>query len=425
MLSGLDRVARDGLPLPGRGRVAVLCNATTVSASWVPTVELLQSLPGVQVVRILSPQHGFVSDKQDNMCESDDCLHPRCGIPIVSLYGERREPGGAALADIDALIVDLQDVGTRVYTFLTTAVLSLRAAAARGLPTIVLDRPNPIGGAVEGPVLEKEFESFVGACAVPLRHGLTAGEFCRFAAATGAAASGTEAVQVVPLEGWHRAQYHDQTGQPWTMPSPNMPALETAIVYPGMVALEGTVLSEGRGTTRPFELWGAPWIEPERVLAVLAEAGYLRTPASSAQPTGSIAAGEVGSPLAGALLREVAFEPTFQKFAGELVRGFQMHVLARDAFRPVAAALTLLWAVRRAHPDEFAWREPPYEYEWKRLPIDLIFGTAEIRRAIERGDDPAAIVARWAPPIDLFLERAREHLLYGPLLPRAAESGES
>ncbi|MBD3236946.1 MAG: DUF1343 domain-containing protein, partial [Candidatus Eisenbacteria bacterium] len=290
MLTGLDRAARDGLRLPGRGRVAVLCNATTVSADWVPTIEQLRALPGVEVMRILSPQHGFSAEKQDNMCESAGGVDPRSGVPIVSLYADVRQPNEGALSGIDALLIDVQDIGTRVYTFLTTAVYCLRAAARRGLPTIVLDRPNPIGDRVEGPLLDPRWTSFVGACAVPLRHGLTAGEMCRFAALGGllpavagstagappggdpagdgsppasrrtaddSIPGGLEAVEVVALEGWRREQYYDATGLPWTMPSPNMPTLETAVVYPGMVALEGTILSEGRGTTRPFELWGA------------------------------------------------------------------------------------------------------------------------------------------------------------------------
>jgi uncharacterized protein YbbC (DUF1343 family) len=388
---GIDRALRDGLVLPGRGRAGVLCNATTITSDWVPTAEALARVPGLRLERVFSPQHGFAAEKQDNMVQSVDGVHPRLGVPIVSLYGARREPDPAALEGLDVLIIDLPDVGTRVYTFLVTALIVLRACAARGLPAIVLDRPNPIGGAIEGPVLEDAYCSFVGMVDVPLRHGLTAGEFCAYGCSRLGLPAGTDGLRVVAMENWRRSRYHDESGLPWIMPSPNMPALDTAIVYPGQVMLEGTNLSEGRGTTRPFEIFGAPFIDPPRVQEALRDESEL---------------------LAGTHLREVAFEPVFQKHAGRLVRGFQIHVTDRRRYRPVAATTAILCAIRRTHGESLAWREPPYEYEPERMPIDLIGGTDRVRVAIDAGVPAREIVESWGDELAAFRERVRPWAIY-------------
>jgi uncharacterized protein YbbC (DUF1343 family) len=363
--TGLEVAVRDGLHLPGRGRAGLLCNHAVCDSLLRGAPEVVQDLPGIKLVRIFSPQHGFAGEKQDNMVESKDGVHPGTGLPLFSLYGRLREPEPHMLEGLDVLLIDLPDVGTRVYTFLATALLCLRACARAGLPVVVLDRPNPIGGeAVEGHVLRPEFASFVGLVPVPQRHGLTAGEYCRF----GAHALGLDLdLSVVPCEGWRREMLFPATGLPWVMPSPNLPTWEGALVYPGMVMLEGTNLSEGRGTTRPFELWGAPWLEPARIPARLRRGpGYI--------------------------LREVAFQPTFHKYAGEVVRGFQIHPVDAAKFRPVATAIELLGAVRRAHPGRLAWSDPPYEYEYDRLPIDLIAGTDAVRLAIE-GESETSLIA--------------------------------
>lgn len=402
VLTGLDRVLAGGLTVPGQGRIGLLCNAHTVSQSWQPSAEALATLRGVRLERILSPQHGFAAEKQDNMVESADGVHPALGVPILSLYGERREPTPAQLAGLDALVVDLQDVGTRVYTFVNTALLCLRPAAAAGVPVIILDRPNPIGGAREGPVLEGGFSSFVGLLDVPLRHGLTLGELCLYGAARmDLPDAGSGFLRVVELAGWKGRPYFDHTGLPWVPLSPNMPSLETALVYPGQVALEGTNVSEGRGTTRPFELCGAAYVNPAAVRSVLRSWGYL-----------AAAQGAPGTVLAGTLWREVAFEPTFHKDAGELVRGFFLHVLDRAAYRPVAATLALLAAIRHCHGDRFGWARPPYEYDHDRLPIDLIYGTDTVRQAIEAGAPPEDIAEGWTAPVDAFAERAQPYRLY-------------
>lgn len=408
-IAGIDNLLRKPPALPGKGRVGVLCNASTVTSDWVPTADALTSVPGLNLVRIFSPQHGFTAEKQDNMIESDNTIHPTLGTPIVSLYSQKREPSSEDLDGLDALIIDLQDVGTRVYTFLVTALFTMEAAAARGLHVILLDRPNPIGSAIEGPVLEERFHSFVGAVDVPLRHGLTAAEFClygawrcdligedeaaRLADAAGTGTANDDWLKILPLTGWRRSHYFDQTGLPWTMPSPNMPTPDTAIVFPGQVALEGTNLSEGRGTTRPFELFGAPYLLPEELHKQIVEE-----------------AGE--TVLDGVALREVGFEPTFQKHAADYVRGFQIHVTDRNLYRPVILTTSIISTIYKIYPDAFAWREPPYEYEHDRLPIDLIYGTDNVRLGIEAGVAPNEIAAGWSDAIKDYRRRIDRLLIY-------------
>ncbi len=434
--TGLDLLLRCRSPVAGAGRVGLLCNATTVTSDWLPTAEAVHQLRGLRLERILSPQHGFAAEKQDNMIESADGTHPRLGVPTVSLYAARREPDTAMLGGLDALLIDLQDVGTRVYTFLVTALLTMRAAAACGLPVVVLDRPNPIAGEIEGPILEDRFQSFVGQIDVPLRHGLTAGEYCLYGAwrlglideaaarraaecarrmAESGTCPGTVAdgwLRIVPLLGWRRSFHYDDTGLPWTMPSPNMPSPATALVYPGQVILEGTSLSEGRGATRPFELFGAPSLDRAALLATLREAGWITAAGDGCDR--ALARGVTGGPLAGSLLREVAFEPTFHKYAGQLVQGFQLHVLDRAQLRPVALTTALLWALRRRQPDVFTWREPPYEYTWDRTPVDLIYGTDRPRRGIDSGTPLAEILRGWTGAVAAYKQRVGPFLLYKP-----------
>ncbi len=426
--TGLDRVLDEPLAVEGRGRVAVLCNATTVSHDWLPTVEALLRVPGLRVERIFSPQHGFASEKQDNMVESPDERHPRLGLPIVSLYSDTRVPRPGALDGLDAVIVDLQDVGTRVYTFAVTALNLLEVAHAAGVPVIVLDRPNPIGGRVEGPVLREAFASFVGRLDVPLRHGLTLGELCLYGAAhlglieEARVAAGVASrrgrppaevdlpgLRVVPVVNASRDRCLDELGLPWIAPSPNLPTLAAALVYPGQVAWEGTALSEGRGTTQPFELFGAPYLDPPAVVQALMRAGAVET---GAEGYAGAARGREGSPLAGLLLRDVHFEPSFHKHAHQRVRGFQLHVLDRPAAQPVSAVIALLQAVRDVHDDAFAWRQPPYEYEWDRLAVDLIFGTDAVRRALESGAPAEEIIAAWRPDLDAYAQRIAPYRIY-------------
>lgn len=389
--TGLEIVVERGLALPGDGRVGLLCNRATVDRSLRSAPEALADAPGIELDRIFSPQHGFSGEKQDNMIESAHGLHGPTGRPIWSLYGDVREPTSEMLAGLDAILIDVPDVGTRVYTFLITALYLIREAGRAGIPVWILDRPNPIAGArVDGPILQDHLRSFVGYSPVPLQHGMTAGEYCLFGRRS---LRFDVEIEVVKATGWKRTDYFDATGLPWVLPSPNMPTLDSALVFPGGVMLEGTNLSEGRGTTRPFELFGAPWLDPARVARQVSE--WVRQ-----EPR-----------LDGFQLREVEFEPTFHKYAGRLVRGFQLHVTDRSSFRPVLAYLAIFAAIRRIHP-EFAWRQPPYEYETERLPIDLILGTERIRTAIDDGATPTDLVSLWSEELMEFESDRKSDLLY-------------
>lgn len=382
---GIDRLLASGR-LAGR-RVGLVANPASVGAGFAHTADRLLAAPGVTLAALFGPQHGFQADVQDNMIESPHGRDPARGIPVHSLYSETREPTPAMLDGLDVLVIDLQDVGTRVYTFVYTMANCLRAARRVGLPVIVCDRPNPIGGAaVQGPVLEPGFESFVGQFPIPLRHGLTIGELARlFNDRFGLGAD----LEVVPMAGWTRDQYFDETGLPWVMPSPNMPTLDTAIVYPGSVLLEGTVVSEGRGTTRPFEIVGAPWVRAERLAARLNAYG-----------------------LPGVYFRPVWFEPTFHKHAGRTCGGCQVHVTDRRAFDPVASAVALMREIRAQDPSRFVWRPPPYEYEREKMPIDILSGSSTLRQQIDAGADLDAIRASWQPGLEAFAPIRRHVLLY-------------
>ena len=367
-------------------RVGVVCNPASIDASFHHITDRLAARPGVTLGAIFGPQHGFQADVQDNMIETGHARDPRRDVPVYSLYSETREPTAAMLAGLDVLVVDLQDIGARIYTFIHTMAHCLRAARAHGVPVIVCDRPNPIGGdEVEGPMLVPGYESFVGLFPIPMRHGMTIGELARFFNEAGGIGA---ALTVIPMAGWRRSMYHDETGLPWVIPSPNMPTLDTAVVYPGTVLLEGTNASEGRGTTRPFEIVGAPWVDGERLAARLAAHG-----------------------LPGVHFRPVVFEPTFQKHAHRPCGGCQVHVLDRRAFRPVETGVALLAGIREADPAQFAWRQPPYEYERIRLPIDILAGSDDLRRGIEAATPAERHRPRVAPGGRVPQARER-YLLY-------------
>ncbi|MDO8835013.1 MAG: DUF1343 domain-containing protein [Vicinamibacterales bacterium] len=368
-------------------RVGLVCNPASVDASLAHASDLVFDAPQVTLAALFGPQHGFRSDLQDNMIESPHGRDAKRRVPVYSLYSETREPTADMLKDVDVIVVDLQDIGARIYTFVYTMANCLRAGRRHGIPVIVCDRPNPIGGdAVEGPMLEAGFESFVGQFPIPMRHGLTVGELAHlFNDAFGIGADLT----VVPVEGWARSQYFDEAGLPWVIPSPNMPTLDTAMVYPGAVLFEGTQLSEGRGTTRPFELLGAPWIDAER-----------------------FADGLNALALPGVYFRPTVFEPTFHKFARESCGGIQSHILDRHAYRPVLAGVALLAHFYRADPARFAWRQPPYEYEHDKMPIDILAGSAALRLHVEAGTDPRTIAAGWTDAVDEFLALRLSYLMY-------------
>ena len=368
-------------------RVGLVANPASVDAGLRHVVDAVAALPGVTLAALFGPQHGFRSDLQDNMVETDHARHPVLDVPVYSLYGETRAPTAAMLAGLDLLVIDLQDVGTRVYTYIHTMTSCLRACAAHAVPVVVCDRPNPVGGVtVEGAVLEPGFESFVGLFPIPMRHGLTIGELARLCNETFGLHA---ALEVLPLEGWQREMYQDDTGLPWVLPSPNLPTLDSAMTYPGMVLLEGTNLSEGRGTTRPFEIVGAPWLDAHRLADALHE---LRLP--------------------GVHFRPADFQPTFQKHAGQTCGGCQVHVTDRSAFRPVLTAVALLQICRRLAPDRFAWRRPPYEYETLIPPIDILYGSDQLRQQLDDEMPYTTIADGWATGLDAFRPLRERYLLY-------------
>jgi uncharacterized protein YbbC (DUF1343 family) len=384
---GIDRLLTADRKLISGKRVGVVCNPASVDAQFTHTADRLVQDPDVRVTAVFGPQHGFRSDVQDNMIETPHARDARRQVPIYSLYSETREPTAEMLRDVDVLVVDLQDVGTRVYTYVYTMANCMRAAARHGVHVIVCDRPNPIGGEdVEGSLLQTPYTSFVGQFPMPLRHGLTIGELARlFNDEFGIGA----AVDVIQLEGWTRAMYFDETGLPWIIPSPNVPTLDSAIVYPGAVLFEGTKLSEGRGTTRPFELIGAPWIDGERLADAMNARG-----------------------LPGVHFRPVFFEPTFHKHAKQTCGGCQIHVLDRRTFRPVRTSVELMAEFRREEPARFGWREPPYEYELDKEPIDVLFGSDRLRTTVNSGTGVEALVTSWRKEEDAFQRTRERFLLY-------------
>ena len=387
VISGLEVFLKDPPAWAARASLGLLCHPPSLDRTFRPASDLVaRHFPGRLKV-LLSPQHGLRGEKQDNMVSSPDFEDPLLKIPVVSLYGPRLDPPRESLEKIDALLVDLQDVGTRVYTYGATLARVMTVAVQVGVKVVVLDRPNPIGGLqIEGNMLRPEWASFVGPYPLPMRHGFTLGELARYYNVTQNLGCDLE---VITARGWRRGQYFDDTGLPWVMPSPNLPTLEGALVYPGQVLLEGTNLSEGRGTTRPFEFFGAPFLKPRRILGELQDV-----------------------PLPGVILREAAFEPTFHKWAGKPCYGFQLHVTDRLTFKPYFTTLAILSVIRRLYPHQFAWREPPYEYETERRPIDLLTGDPVIREGIDEGRPVADLEAAWRPGLDDFLNVRREFWLY-------------
>jgi uncharacterized protein YbbC (DUF1343 family) len=391
--TGLDRLVADGFaPLRGR-QVGAICNPTAVDSRMGHLADLLAAAPGVALAALFGPEHGIRADAQDMIGVGADA-DARTGAPVHSLYGSDAAslaPRPEHLDGLDALVFDVQDVGSRYYTFAATMLYAMRAAATAGLAFVVLDRPNPIGGdRIEGPTVAPGFSSFVGAYPLPIRHGMTVGELARLFA-------GEERLDldltVMACEGWNRTQLWRDTGLPWVLPSPNMPTPETALVYPGGCLVEGTNLSEGRGTTRPFELWGAPWLDPHRLAADAAATPF----------------------AAGCLLRPAAFTPTFHKHAGRACLGVQPHVTDPDRFRPAALYAALLLLARRQDPARFAWRTEAYEFVTDPIAIDLLFGSGAERALIE-ADDLDDLTARiegdWAVEAAAFRERRAPFLLY-------------
>lgn len=400
-------------------RLGLLANPASIASDFTHAAKIINKTYPGQLKALFSPQHGFNAEKQDNMIESDHYIDPQFQIPVFSLYSSTRIPTKEMFDHIDVLIIDLQDVGTRVYTFIYTISYCLEAAELYGKKVIILDRPNPVGGtAIEGNILKMSYSSFVGRFPIPMRHGLTVGEIATFfnciphdvkadhsncsgdvddknscfeylckKITDGRARQGCD-LTVIPMKGWKRKMLFSHTALPWIPPSPNLPTPVSALVYPGQVIWEGTNISEGRGTTQPFEIFGAPFLDTVKLLNA------------------------VQSRISGAVLRPVAFEPTSGKWQGERCHGFQIHVVSPDEYNPYITALLMLQQIIEFYPDQFQWKQPPYEYEYEKLPMDLILGDKILRQRIERGDDVHTLEASWQEELQKFQQLSREFYLY-------------
>ena len=384
---GIEKLLETSPKWLGEKRIGLLLNQASVDSHLRSTANLLVQLYPNNIKALFGPQHGIEGEKQDNMVESQDFTHPQFNIPVFSLYGATRIPTREMFEHIDILIIDLQDVGTRVYTFISTMAYCLEVAKQHGKKVVVLDRPNPIGGdKVEGNLLKDEFRSFVGIHPIPMRHGLTIGELALLF--NDHYQIGCE-LEVITMEGWHRHILFQETGLHWTLPSPNMPSPVTALVYPGQVILEGTNLSEGRGTTLPFQLCGAPFIDPYQLKRKVQQRKLL-----------------------GIFLREVFFQPTFNKWQNEVCGGLQIHLTDSKIFKPYVTALAIVQDIISLYPGHFSWREPPYEYEREKMPADLIIGDKDLREGIEQQKDINELENSWQKELEDFKKIAQRYFLY-------------
>ena len=384
---GIENLLSDRIALLQGARIGLVCNQASVDHSLQHAADLFHAHPGIKLTALFGPQHGIRGDVQDNMIETEHAIDRLTQTPVYSLYSETREPTEEMLKDVDILVFDMQDVGCRIYTFNYTMANCMRAAKRFGKKVIVCDRPNPIGGlAVAGNVLDPEYASFVGQFPLPTRHGMTTGELARMF--NNHFEINCE-LEVMPMNGWSRDYWLDQTDTPWVMPSPNIPTVDTATVFPGTVHFEGTQLSEGRGTTRPFELVGAPYIVPEQYARTLNAIGF-----------------------AGVFFRSCVFQPTFQKHARVSCGGVQVHVTNREDFEPVVVGVAMVKTAFDMYRDDFLWKDPPYEYVYDRNPFDVIAGTNELRQAFERGDSLDSIQESWQSPLAGFKKLRAQYLFY-------------
>ncbi len=384
VMTGLDLLCQEGHPWLVGKRVGLVTNPTGVTRDLESGVDILHRRSDCRLVALYGPEHGLRGDAQAGV-PVESGVDPRTGVPVYSLYGSTRHFSAEMLDGVELLIVDLQDGGVRFYTYLYTMAYAMQAAAEHGLPILVLDRPTPLGGGiVEGPLLDPAYASFVGLYPIPIRPGLTIGELARlFNQEYGIGAE----LEVVRCRDWQRAHWFDQTGLFWVMPSPNLPTLDSLTLYPGTCLIEGANLSEGRGTTRPFELIGAPWVEPYALAETLNRLD-----------------------LAGVRFRPAYFTPTFSKHQGQVCGGVQLHITDRHSLRPVTVAVHLLQTIQQRYRDEFDWR-PPWEADGVR-PIDRLSGSDQLRSRIDAGVPAAEIVAEWQPEIGAFAAVRERYLLY-------------
>jgi uncharacterized protein YbbC (DUF1343 family) len=386
MKTGLDLFEMAWPERLNGSRAGLLVHPASVNSGLEDITGIFLRSGKLEIKALFGPQHGIRGETQDNMVEWRGFRDKKTNLPVFSLYSRTRKPEPSMLRDIDVLVVDIQDVGSRYYTFIWTLELCMQACVETEKSVVVLDRPNPVGGLrTEGPVLDMTYGSFVGRRPLPVRHGMTIGEIGFYLRDTFYPSLN---FHVIPMRGWKRKMWFDETGLPWIMPSPNMPTLDTAIVYPGMCLLEGTNISEGRGTTRPFELFGAPFIDPEALAKRLEEFR-----------------------LAGVVFRPLHFKPTFQKYSGILCGGAQLHVTNRERFRPFRTGVAVLKTVYELYPGYFRWRKPPYEYETKKLPIDILAGTDRLRRDIEKGVSLDMMEEWWKEQCSGFQRRVRRNYM--------------
>ncbi len=385
---GIERLLNEKIDLIRGQLVGLVCNqASVLPDTFAHAADVFRSHEEFELTTLFGPQHGIRGDVQYNMIETPHVQDPRTGIMVYSLYSEVREPTEEMLADTDVIVVDLQDVGCRIYTFVYTMANCMIAAKKFGKKVIVCDRPNPIGGnAVEGNITEHEFKSFVGQFELPTRHGMTIGELAQMF--NGHFGIGCD-LEVVEMENWSRELWGDETGLPWILPSPNIPTVDTCVVFPATVHFEGTELSEGRGTTLPFHLNGAPFIDPHAWAAELDKFDF-----------------------AGVKFRAGYFRPTFCEFAGETCGGVQIHVTDREAFTPVTVGVAMVKTIYDMYRDKFEWRQNAYEYVFDKNPMDVVCGTDKIRKQIESGASIEEIISGWSTGIAEFKAARGPYLLY-------------
>lgn len=388
VITGLENLlAQNPAKLPANW--GLLCNPAAVSADYEFALDAIMRLFPGRLKTIFGPQHGFFAERQDNMIESDHARHPVYNLPIYSLYGETRRPKAHMLQGLDILLVDLPDMGCRVYTFFTTLLAVMEQAAQNSVAVWVLDRPNPLGrGVDEGPLLPQSLFSFVGPHHMPLRHSLTLGELALLVKAEKKLDLD---LQVMPMQNWQGGDFNT-TGLPWIMPSPNLPTPDSAYVYPGQVLMEGTSLSEGRGTTRPFEIWGAPGMDVRGLIADINK--------------------HEKQALDGTFLRPLYFEPTFHKYSGQLCQGMQIHVTDKRKYRPLRLTLALLAGLSRTQPGLWSLRQPPYEYEYEKRPLDLLLGDPQAVDKLLIGTPALELEQTWQSGLEQWRKRVAPYLLY-------------
>ena len=383
---GLEKLITDPPEYLVGKRLGLLSNPASVDGRFTHASELIHHFFPGQLKALFSPQHGFYAEKQDNMIESGHFMEPQLNIPVYSLYNDTRIPTQKMFDQIDVLLIDIQDVGTRVYTFIYTVAYCLEKAAKLKKQVVILDRPNPIGGTqIEGNILSKDYASFVGRFPIPMRHGLTIGEISQFFNQEFQIGCN---LTIIPMNGWKRQMYWQDTELSWIAPSPNLPTPKSCMVYPGQVIFEGTNISEGRGTTLPFELFGAPFLDTKKIKA------------------------EADKLIKGAFLRPVNFEPTSGKWQGNICKGFQIHVTSKKEFKPYFSSLALMQLIIKHHKNDFKFKNPPYEYEFERMPMDLILGSKTLRKRLTNLEDINLLSDQWQDELKQFKSLSGKYYLY-------------